>query len=217
MDPKTRERQILRAAKEAFASRGYHQTGVSHIIRRAGIARGTFYLYFKSKHAIFARLLDDVIEEIHARVRTITVGPHDPPPFIQLRANLSRVITYLLKDRLTTRILLHHAVGLDPVIDRKLQTFEGKLRATIERSLRYGQEIGLVRPCDTRIVALCALGMMKEAIRSASISRRLAAQLEALVDEILVAGLKGVLLEIPRGESKRQAAWREVPLRVVKG
>lgn len=216
MERRAREAQILRAAKEVFAARGYHATGVSDIIQRAGIARGTFYLYFPSKHAVLERLLQDVVEEIHSRVKVIGVGRDDPPPLIQLRANLSRVMTYLLKDRAITRILLHHAVGLDPVIDRKLTAFEAKLARIIERSLRYGQEIGLVRPCDPRVVALCALGMIKEVTRAVTVLSRAEAQLEPLVDEILTVGLKGVLFQTPRRERRRKATEPPVPLRLVK-
>jgi AcrR family transcriptional regulator len=216
MDRREREALILRAAKDVFAARGYHRTGVSHIIKRAGIARGTFYLYFTSKHGLLERLLDDVMREIQARVRTITLGKDDPPPLFQLRANLSGVIAYLLRDRAMTRILLHHAVGLNPEIDKKLTAFEAKLMRTIEGSLRYGQEIGLVRPCDAGIVALCVLGMIKEVVRAASTSRRAGVGSDGLVDQILVAGLRGVLYETPKRERKREPARPKASLRLVK-
>ena len=38
-----RARLLVGCAKEAFAARGYYATGVSYIVERAGIARGTFY------------------------------------------------------------------------------------------------------------------------------------------------------------------------------
>ena len=44
-----RRAQILQKAKEVFAERGYHNASISEIILRAGIARGTFYLYFRTK------------------------------------------------------------------------------------------------------------------------------------------------------------------------
>ncbi len=40
-----------------FAAKGYHGTRISDIIDAAGIARGTFYLYFESKSAIFLELI----------------------------------------------------------------------------------------------------------------------------------------------------------------
>ncbi|MBT8491506.1 MAG: TetR/AcrR family transcriptional regulator, partial [Deltaproteobacteria bacterium] len=43
-DAKARRRdQILRVATAVFADKGYHKASISHIIERAGIARGTFY------------------------------------------------------------------------------------------------------------------------------------------------------------------------------
>jgi len=42
-----RRQQILSVAREAFAKRGYHQTTIDDIVALAGVARGTFYLYFE--------------------------------------------------------------------------------------------------------------------------------------------------------------------------
>ncbi len=41
-----RRREILDVARGVFAEKGYHHTHVADIIEAAGIARGTFYLYF---------------------------------------------------------------------------------------------------------------------------------------------------------------------------
>ena len=59
----SRRALILRAAVETFSARGYHSTRVADIIKAAGIARGTFYLYFESKNAIFLELLDTLLDE----------------------------------------------------------------------------------------------------------------------------------------------------------
>ena len=54
---------ILDSAVETFSTKGYHQTRVADIIKSAGIARGTFYLYFESKNAIFLELLEGLLDE----------------------------------------------------------------------------------------------------------------------------------------------------------
>jgi len=56
---------ILQAARELFAEVGYGATTVRDIIRRTGLASGTFYNYFLSKEEIF----DAVRNETAARVR----------------------------------------------------------------------------------------------------------------------------------------------------
>ena len=50
---------ILDAAREVFGELGYEQCTVRDIIRRTGLAAGTFYNYFKSKEEVFAALADD--------------------------------------------------------------------------------------------------------------------------------------------------------------
>jgi AcrR family transcriptional regulator len=53
----TRDR-LLEAAREAFEESGYVSVTIDDIIQRAVAARGTFYLYFESKVAIFQAVLE---------------------------------------------------------------------------------------------------------------------------------------------------------------
>lgn len=50
---------ILHAAREVFAALGYETATVRDIIRRTGLAAGTFYNYYRSKEEVFAALADD--------------------------------------------------------------------------------------------------------------------------------------------------------------
>lgn len=53
--PEIRKQQIVEAARGLFRNKGYEGTSVSDIVEEAGIAQGTFYLYFSSKRdLIFA-------------------------------------------------------------------------------------------------------------------------------------------------------------------
>lgn len=47
------KQQIVTAAIDAFHENGFQKTRISDIVTRAGVAQGTFYLYFKSKEEIF--------------------------------------------------------------------------------------------------------------------------------------------------------------------
>jgi len=57
----SRRTALLDAAKRRFARRGYHRTSIDDIIDEAGIARGTFYLHFESKRAIFDELVAELL------------------------------------------------------------------------------------------------------------------------------------------------------------
>lgn len=60
--PKTsRRRQLLATAKRLFLERGFEQTSVSAIVREAGVAQGTFYLYFKSKKDLLPYLRGEIL------------------------------------------------------------------------------------------------------------------------------------------------------------
>lgn len=48
---------LFHSAFELFTSQGFNQTTISDIVKRAGVAKGTFYLYFKDKYDIKDKLI----------------------------------------------------------------------------------------------------------------------------------------------------------------
>ncbi|MBI3988093.1 MAG: TetR/AcrR family transcriptional regulator [candidate division NC10 bacterium] len=190
-----RREQVFHSAKEVFAKKGFHKASISDIIQGAGIARGTFYLYFKNKRHIFTCLLEFLLQELDRRIESITLGEGNPPPLEQLRANLTRVITFSLEEPRLIQILFHHAVGWDKELDRTLHHFYERVTDRIEWALKLGIEMGLVRPCEIRIVAYGVLGGMKEVMGQLASKRISALDIKAVVDGLLEFGLRGVLVE----------------------
>jgi AcrR family transcriptional regulator len=190
MEREARRKQVLRHAKRIFARKGYHRTNISDIIARARIARGTFYLYFPNKRDLFEELLAQVLDELRRRIQRLRVGPGEPDPVEQLRANLRRVLGLVLAERELTDILLNHATGFDRELDNRIAEFYERVVDQIQRSLDLGITMNLVRSCDTRIAAGCILGGIKEVIAQASRARR--RDIGQLAEEILEFGLRGV-------------------------
>ena len=58
-------RALLEAAEEVFGAVGYHDASIVKITELAGVAQGTFYLYFSGKREIF----DEVVADLNQRVR----------------------------------------------------------------------------------------------------------------------------------------------------
>lgn len=58
-------RRILEAAETVFAEHGYHEASIVKVTEAAGVALGTFYLYFDSKRTVFEALVID----LNTRVR----------------------------------------------------------------------------------------------------------------------------------------------------
>jgi AcrR family transcriptional regulator len=190
MERTERRAQVLMHAKRIFARKGYHRTNVADIIKRARIARGTFYLYFQNKKDLFEELLEQVVSELSTRILRLKVGPEELNPVDQLRANLRRVVAFVLEERDLTDILLNHSVGFDRELDTKIREFYDRIAQMIQRSLDLGIQMQLVRQCETRAVSLCILGGIKEVV--SVLSRTRPPDTESLVQEILDFGLRGV-------------------------
>lgn len=64
--------KILHAAAEVVGEHGYADASISRIVERAGLAQGTFYLYFESRQDLFDQLLPEVGDEALAFIRAQT-------------------------------------------------------------------------------------------------------------------------------------------------
>jgi AcrR family transcriptional regulator len=58
-------RRLLDAAEHVFGELGYHDASIVKLAETAGVAAGTFYLYFDSKKAVF----DELVRDLNRRVR----------------------------------------------------------------------------------------------------------------------------------------------------
>jgi AcrR family transcriptional regulator len=64
-----RRAAILRAAREVLATKGLEATKISDIVARAGVAQGTFYLYFPSKSSLVIALTEQMNVQVMERVQ----------------------------------------------------------------------------------------------------------------------------------------------------
>jgi AcrR family transcriptional regulator len=157
-----RRQQILNVARDVFAKRGYHAAKIEDIVAAASIARGTFYLYFEDKRAIFEEIVDRTIARLGMSI--VRVDPHDGAKTVadQVKEQIRRIVRILLEDRATTKILLSDALGVDPTFDRKLLSFYDEMSSLLEGSLRDGQALGIVREGDVRLMSWLTMGALKE-------------------------------------------------------
>lgn len=66
-----RKEQIMNEAKKLFASKGYHDVRVDDVAKACGVAKGTLYLYFKSKADLFIQVFIEELDNIMGRVMDI--------------------------------------------------------------------------------------------------------------------------------------------------
>jgi TetR/AcrR family fatty acid metabolism transcriptional regulator len=188
-----RRRQILDAALTVFAEKGYHGTAISDLVKTAGVARGTFYLYFDSKEAVFQELLSGLLLTLRHSVRGV-----DTSGGVSAEAQLLVIVSEILRtvddNRPLTRIIFREAVGLDDEIDALLQSFYDELLGYIERALHLGAVTGLLRPlAEPGMVATCILGSLRGMVQRYVLLADEAVDIDRVAGAVVDHNLRGLL------------------------
>jgi AcrR family transcriptional regulator len=77
--PEERQEAILKAALDMFSENGFAATRLEDIAHRAGVAKGTLYLYFPDKEALFERMLQSVAAPLLARLAALAADETATP------------------------------------------------------------------------------------------------------------------------------------------
>ncbi|PKQ04730.1 MAG: TetR/AcrR family transcriptional regulator [Alphaproteobacteria bacterium HGW-Alphaproteobacteria-12] len=128
---------ILDAAKIVFADLGYGATSVRDIIRKTGLASGTFYNYFKSKEEVFEALMDEGMRRIRPRLRAERIRSRTFEDFI--RNAYRTYFDYLATDRDTFQVIRRNPNTVRVRMDSPeiIAGFE-EIREYIEEDIRNG-------------------------------------------------------------------------------
>lgn len=70
-----RRQAIVDAALEEFLEKGFSGTRIEDVTRRAGVAKGTMYLHFADKQALFEGMVKEVLAPLKDRIEEITARP----------------------------------------------------------------------------------------------------------------------------------------------
>ena len=71
--PADRPAEILAAALEVFAMRGFQAARLEEVAKRAGVSKGALYLYFETKADLFRAVVTDAISPNLERVKAMAV------------------------------------------------------------------------------------------------------------------------------------------------
>ncbi len=95
--------QIIETAKKLFSKNGYQATSINEIIHKAGIATGTFYLYFDDKFALYSYLLTQYRKSIRKAISEGIVGAKTR--YEKERLGLRAFLKFAWHDPLAYRII----------------------------------------------------------------------------------------------------------------
>jgi AcrR family transcriptional regulator len=196
MDKSQRRRELLLAARNVFASAGYHRAKVDDIVAEAKVSKGTFYLYFPDKRSIFAELVDNLFVQLQAAI--VRVEPSSEVGE-QVKQNIRAIVQVLLDDPALTHIFFSYAPGLDPEFVQKVRSFYETVKEILETALRDGQALGIVADGDPKLYATFTLGGLKELLLDTSLQRSVPAErAEQLVEDLFRLLQGGYLRIAPR-------------------
>ena len=169
LPPDQRRRQLLQAATWVFARKGYRRAGISDIIAHAGVARGTFYLYFDSKEQVFLAIVDDFHQKIARALTTSSETPTQPAidPEALLRASFRRWLGFFADHRDATTVILKEASSIDPRFEHGFAELRRSAVDFFAARYRGFQQLGFVRPSIRPVLmAHLLIGMFDELLNA---------------------------------------------------
>lgn len=146
--PSKRE-AILEAARALFGEKGYEDTTIADIAKKAGIAVGTVYLYFRNKHEVYTAVALDI--------EAMIADAFQDPSFLELpfeklpRAMLDATFRVSHQHQHLMTLLQIDMQSHEEVQQHKQAN--DRIAQSIDRILRNAVERGEMAPCNTAMYA----------------------------------------------------------------
>ncbi|RMF36007.1 MAG: TetR/AcrR family transcriptional regulator [Chloroflexi bacterium] len=149
---RTRQK-LLEAAEAVFGEKGYDRASIAEITRRAGVAQGTFYVYFPDKKAIFVELVRELSHRLRREIAEAVAGLSDRMEIE--RVGLRTFFSFAHRHR-----NLYKIVRQAEFVDEELfRWYYRRLAEGYARGLAEAMEKGQVRRLDPECLAYCLMGI----------------------------------------------------------
>lgn len=140
-DDSAKRRQIIEGARAVFLSQGFDAASMGEIARKAGVSKGTLYVYFKSKEDLFEAIAEEQGSQQAERVFKLDAADHDVAAVL---TRLGNAFVQLMCSRSTSAIRTMIAIA-DRMPEVGRQFYEngpkvgiGKLAAYLEAQVAAG-------------------------------------------------------------------------------
>ena len=138
---------ILTTAREIFAEKGFHATGIADIANRLDVGHGTIYRYFKNKLDMFLTLFD----ALNADFLKIAWGTRpdlaeNPEEYIGVMQKFCLDFSQIFLRELSHIRIFFEEAHADPEIRRRFEAAQAEFLDTTVRFLTIGRDKGFIRP-----------------------------------------------------------------------
>jgi AcrR family transcriptional regulator len=159
-----RRRRLLESAMRSFASRGYHETSVDHIVAGARTSKSAFYEFFESKEDCIRQLLEQEGGRLVAAVLAAAETGEGWDHRDRMRRGIAAFVYACARDIGLTRLLLVESVGLAPSVEEVRRQIHGRFAAMVEEEVRRAQEGDpFYAAVDPEVFARAVVGAVNEA------------------------------------------------------
>jgi len=196
LDKEIRRQQILDASIRVIARKGYRASSISDMVFEAGVARGTFYLYFDSKEEIFKAILDYYFQSIK---NFVMPGMRQGYNVYDASGGLKDLVIVWLRffdeNRDLAKIVIREAAAIDPDYEFKYTEVLKAIHQHWESSMRQLQKIGVLRKdVDISFAGFMVSGMLNQAVLSHVLPSQ-KPDIEKLADKLANLIRKGIAQE----------------------
>lgn len=158
----TREK-ILQSALKTLAHSEYHDCLVDKIAEQAGVAKGTIYLYFKSKDELYISLIEKVLDDMQQIVEQVRKGKKQP--LEQIKELLVRLQTIIDTKGHVLKMLTYEVYNLKGSLQKRVHTAYGKLFITLNKLVSKGIETHAFRNFPPALISISMVSMLTSVMR----------------------------------------------------
>ena len=161
-----RRASLLDAARQVFSQKGYHPATVDDITRVAGVAKGTFYLYFSEKRAVFYDLMLQFFEMVTNVGMSVSRDVKTKQEyFTRIETAASRLSELFQNNRDLVRLSYRESMGMDEKLEKMVRDFYRSMAQVEADNIRLGMDLGLFRDdIDPLLAAYAHIGMVERVL-----------------------------------------------------
>jgi AcrR family transcriptional regulator len=159
-----REEQLLAAARKVFRDKGYDGATVAQIVEEAGVAQGTFYLYYPSKKDVFFALGQHLFEEMASHVTDEVAG--ELPLDERVRAITAACFDASRENSDLVKLVFFGADSVSAELQAKMAA-QNPVVVALRRMFEEEIAAGRMRPIDPDIAARLLVGFVRNAVLEA--------------------------------------------------
>jgi AcrR family transcriptional regulator len=154
----SRKQEILTAAGNLFAERGYHRTTTKDIAVAADVSEGTIYNYFTSKEELLMGLMEQLTERMSLEVLLTESLQENPQDFLFIL--LQNRQDYLRENGVLLQAILSEILVNPDLAQKFHREIILPTQERIEEHLKQRIELGQIQPVDIRLLARIISGLI---------------------------------------------------------